>query len=96
MSAWIRGPQGRRLGALTNELCVLNVTPYLSHWADTAVLLAVLLGFMRNQYVDLPESDTSLARRVLLEADFLGVEKLIQVLPPVCMCCGGCVCVCVY
>ena len=38
----------------------------------------VLLSFMRSGMLELPESDASLARRVMHEAEFLGVDGLLR------------------
>ena len=39
---------------------------------------ALLLTYMRNGVVELPEHDESLARRVLLEAQFLGIDDFLS------------------
>ena len=38
---------------------------------------AILLGYMRSGSLELPEADLSLSRRVLLEAEYLGCERLL-------------------
>jgi len=40
---------------------------------------ALLLSYMRTGDLDLPENDHSLSRRVIMEAEFLGVDSLLSV-----------------
>ena len=38
---------------------------------------AFILDYMRNHYLELPEDNAPLARRILLEAEFLGVDSIL-------------------